>query len=274
MKKVFREKLYNGLVQEIKIKKLLVSKKSKFQHIDIFDSESYGRVLALDGVVQMTEKDEFAYSEMLVHPLFQTSKKPPKNILIIGGGDGAVAEEVLKYKFVRNVDLVDIDKEVVDLSKKYFKKINNNSLIHKKIKIFYADAFCFIKKSKKKYDVVIADRPDPIGAGKSLFKNEFYKNIKYIMSSNSIAVFQSGVPFLQKKELNEIVKDVKKTFKYSGFFLTVVPSYIGGFMALVWASDNNNFNKIKKLKKFKLKTEYFNESIYISSHSIPNFIKK
>ena len=136
MKKVFREKLYNGLVQEIKIKKLLVSKKSKFQHIDIFDSESYGRVLALDGVVQMTEKDEFAYSEMLVHPLFQTSKKPPKNILIIGGGDGAVAEEVLKYKFVRNVDLVDIDKEVVDLSKKYFKKINNNSLMHNKIKLF------------------------------------------------------------------------------------------------------------------------------------------
>ncbi len=225
-------------------------------------------------MVQITEKDEYAYSEMLVHPIFQFSKRPPKKILIIGGGDGAVAEEVLKYKFIKNIDLVDIDKEVVDLSKKYFKRINNNSLKNKKIKIFHADAYNFIKKTEKKYDLVIADRPDPIGAGKNLFKNKFYENIKYIMSPNSIAVFQSGVPFFQKKELYESLKSVKKYFKYSGFFLTVVPSYIGGFMALVWASNDNNFTEIKNLKELKLKTEYFNEEIYISSHSIPNFIKK
>ena len=119
--KTFKEKLHRGLNQEIKIKNRLINKKSNFQKIEIFDTLTYGRVLALDGVIQVTEKDEYAYSEMLVHPAMQALSKKSKKILIIGGGDGAVAEEVLKYHYVRNIDLVDIDKEVVDLSKKYFK---------------------------------------------------------------------------------------------------------------------------------------------------------
>ena len=99
MVNIFREKLHNGLTQEIRVKKILVDKKSRFQRIQIFDSYTYGRVLALDGIVQLTEKDESAYSEMMVHPAIN-SLKHPKNILIIGGGDGAVAEELLKYKFI------------------------------------------------------------------------------------------------------------------------------------------------------------------------------
>ena len=140
---------------------------------------------------------------MLVHPAMQALAKKAKKILIIGGGDGAVAEEVLKYNYVRKIDLVDIDKEVVDLSKKYFKKINNNSLVNKKLNLFYEDAFKFIDKNQNSYDLIIADRPDPIGAGKSLYKSNFYKKIKNIMSESSIAIFQSGVPFLQKKSLRK-----------------------------------------------------------------------
>ena len=161
---------------------------------------------------------------MLVHPAMQALAKKAKKILIIGGGDGAVAEEVLKYNYVKKIDLVDIDKEVVDLSKKYFKKINNNSLVNKKLNLFYEDAFKFIDKNQNSYDLIIADRPDPIGAGKSLYKSNFYKKIKNIMSESSIAIFQSGVPFLQKKELKEVIRDIKKYFKYYGFYFTVVPS--------------------------------------------------
>ena len=146
----FREKLYEGLVQEIKIKKLLVNKRSQFQNIKIFETASYGKVLALDGIVQVTEKDEAAYSEMLVHPLIQSLKKKPNNVLIVGGGDGAIAEEVLKYNFIKTIDLVDIDKEVVKLSKKYLTKINNNSLNNQKVKIHYDDALNYIKNNKKK----------------------------------------------------------------------------------------------------------------------------
>ena len=273
--KTFKEKLHIGLNQEIKIKNRLINKKSNFQKIEIFDTLTYGRVLALDGVIQVTEKDEYAYSEMLVHPAMQALSKKSKKILIIGGGDGAVAEEVLKYHYVRNIDLVDIDKEVVDLSKKYFKKINNNSLINKKLSLFYEDAFKFIDKNQNSYDLIIADRPDPIGAGKSLYKSNFYKKIKDIMSESSIAIFQSGVPFLQKKELKEVIRDIKKYFKYYGFYFTVVPSYIGGFMALVWAS--NNYDLFKKRNFFmnkNIKTKYFNKEILNASFAVPDFLKK
>ncbi len=272
--KTFKEKLHIGLNQEIKIKNRLINKKSSFQKIEIFDTLTYGRVLALDGVIQVTEKDEYAYSEMLVHPAMQALSKKVKKILIIGGGDGAVAEEVLKYNNIISIDLVDIDKEVVDLSKKYFKKINNNSLISKKLNLFYEDAFKFIDKNQNSYDIIIADRPDPIGAGKSLYKSNFYKKIKNIMSESSIAVFQSGVPFLQKKELKEVIKDIKKYFKYYGFYCTVVPSYIGGFMALVWASNNYDLFKKRNLSINKnIKTKYFNKEILNASFAVPNFLK-
>ena len=272
--KTFKEKLHIGLNQEIKIKNRLINKKSNFQKIEIFDTLTYGRVLALDGVIQVTEKDEYAYSEMLVHPAMQALAKKAKKILIIGGGDGAVAEEVLKYNYVRKIDLVDIDKEVVDLSKKYFKKINNNSLVNKKLNLFYEDAFKFIDKNQNSYDLIIADRPDPIGAGKSLYKSNFYKKIKNIMSESSIAIFQSGVPFLQKKELKEVIRDIKKYFKYYGFYFTVVPSYIGGFMALVWASNNYDlFKKRNFLINKNIKTKYFNKEILNASFAVPNFLK-
>ena len=273
--KTFKEKLHIGLNQEIKIKNRLINKKSNFQKIEIFDTLTYGRVLALDGVIQVTEKDEYAYSEMLVHPAMQALAKKAKKILIIGGGDGAVAEEVLKYNYVRNIDLVDIDKEVVNLSKKYFKEINNNSLISKKLNLFYEDAFKFIDKNENSYDLIIADRPDPIGAGKSLYKSNFYKKIKNIMSESSIAIFQSGVPFLQKKELKEVIRDIKKYFKYYGFYFTVVPSYIGGFMALVWASNNYDlFKKRNFVINNNIKTKYFNKEILNASFAVPNFLQK
>jgi spermidine synthase len=269
---IFKEKLYEGLYQEIKIKKLLISKKSKFQKIKIFDTKTYGRVLTLDGVIQITEKDEAAYSEMLVHPAIQCLTKKVSNVLIIGGGDGAVAEEILKYNFIKKIDLVDIDKEVVSLSKKYFKKINNNSLSNKKLNIFYEDALKFIANTKNTYDIIIADRPDPIGAAKSLYKSDFYKNVNKIMSKNSLAIFQSGVPFLQNNELKAVTKDLDKYFKYSGFFLTVVPSYIGGFMALAWSSNNTNLTKKRKYYNY-IKTEYYNKDILEGAFAIPNFIK-
>jgi len=273
MADVFKEVLHKGLNQEIIIKKTLIDRKSKFQRIQIFDTYIYGRILVLDGIIQITEKDEAAYSEMLVHPAMQILDNP-KEILIIGGGDGAVAEEILKYKFIKNIDLVDIDEEVINLSKKYFKKINKNSLINKKIKLHYEDAYKFILKSEKKYDLIIADRPDPVGAGKSLFKERFYKNINCVLNEKGLAVFQSGVTFFQEKEIKEVMKHVRKFFKKSGIILTVVPSYIGGFMSLVWSSNKLDMKTEKSIKrKIKIDTTYYNEEIRIASTITPNFMK-
>ena len=273
MKTVFREILHEGLKQEVSIKKVLVEKKSLYQKIQIFDTKVYGRMLVLDGIIQITEKDEAAYSEMLVHPAIKILKNP-KEVLIIGGGDGAVAEEVLKYNFIKRIDLVDIDEEVVKLSKKYFKKINKNSLVDKKVKLYFEDAFNFTSKTKNKYDLIIADRPDPVGAGKTLFKRQFYKNVNKILRKDGVAIFQSGVTFLQEKETKNVLKSVKGIFKKSGVILTVVPSYIGGFMALVWGSKTIDMinGKIVKGRK-NIKTYYYNDEIRKGSLYAPNFIK-
>ena len=273
MNAFFKEVLHIGLRQEVTVNKVLIDKKSKYQRIQILDTSVYGRILVLDGIIQVTEKDEAAYSEMLVHPAIQVLKSP-QNVLIIGGGDGAVAEEILKYNFIKKIDLVDIDKEVVKLSAKYFKKINKNSLNNKKVNIFFQDAFDFIAATKNKYDLIIADRPDPVGAGKSLFKEKFYKNVNNILMDEGIAIFQSGVPFLQKSETKEVLKYVNKTFKKNGVFLTVVPSYIGGYMALVWSSNKVDLKKNKLInRKAKIKTSYYNEEIRKGAFYSPNFLK-
>ncbi len=273
MNTIFKEVLHKGLTQEVTINKVLIDKKSKHQRIQILDTPVYGRILVLDGIIQITEKDEAAYSEMLVHPAIQVLKNP-QNILIIGGGDGAVAEEILKYNFVKKIDLVDIDKEVVKLSSKYFKKINKNALNNKKVNIFFQDAFDFIATTKNKYDLIIADRPDPIGAGISLFKEKFYKNVNNILIDEGMAIFQSGVPFLQKSETKEVLKHVNKIFKKNGVFFTVVPSYIGGFMALVWSSNKVDLKKNKLInRKVKIKTFYYNEEIRKGAFYCPNFLK-
>jgi len=273
MNAVFKEVLHIGLRQEVTVNKVLIDKKSKYQRIQILDTSVYGRILVLDGIIQVTEKDEAAYSEMLVHPAIQVLKSP-QNVLIVGGGDGAVAEEILKYNFIKKIDLVDIDKEVVKLSSKYFKKINKNSLNNKKVNIFFQDAFDFIATTKNKYDLIIADRPDPVGAGKSLFKEKFYKNVNNILMDEGIAIFQSGVPFLQKSETKEVLKYVNKTFKKNGVFLTVVPSYIGGYMALVWSSNKVDLKKNKLInRKAKIKTSYYNEEIRKGAFYSPNFLK-
>ena len=273
MKSIFKEVLHKGLIQEITVDKILIDKKSSYQRIQIFDTKVYGRVLVLDGIIQITEKDEAAYSEMLVHPAIQVLKNP-KKILIIGGGDGAVAEELLKYNFIKKIDLVDIDKEVVILSSKYLTRINKKSLNNKKVKLYFEDAFDFIANTTEKYDLVIADRPDPVGAGKSLFKKKFYKNVNNILIDDGVAVFQSGVPFLQKTETSEVLRHVKRIFKKNGILFTVVPSYIGGFMALVWSSNKIDMKKDKLIRrKMKIKTCYYNEEIRKGAFYTPAFLK-
>ena len=139
--------------------------------------------------------------------------------------------------------------------------------------MYFQDAYEFIAYTKQKYDLVIADRPDPIGAGKSLFKEKFYKNIYNVLSRKGVAIFQSGVTFLQKDEALEVIKYLKRNFKYTGIILTVVPSYIGGYMTLVWSSNRVNLLNKKVIGKTNIKTSFYNETIRRGSLYPSDFIK-
>jgi len=278
--KKFTEELYKKYNQNITIEKIITSQKSKFQNILIFDSKYFGRILTLDKVIQITEFDHFYYSEMLSHIPIITHGKV-KRVLIIGGGDGAIAHEVLKHNSIKEVFICEIDQEVINLSVKYLKKINFGSLKNPKVKIIIEDASQFIKRNnfKNYFDLIIADRPDPIGPGKNLFKIKFYKDIKNALSNSGIAVFQNGVPFFQKKELKDTMKHLKSTFNYSGVYLTVVPTYIGGYMALTWSSNAIDISKKVNLDKHskvinKLNTQYYTKEIHYTSFILPKWIKE
>ena len=277
--KKFTEQLYKKYNQNITIEKIITNQKSRFQNILIFDSKYFGRILTLDKIIQITEFDHFYYSEMLSHIPMITHGKVER-VLIIGGGDGAIAHEVLKHNSIKEVFICEIDQDVINLSIKYLKKINFGSLKNPKVKIIIEDASQFIKRSnfKNYFDLIIADRPDPIGPGKNLFKIKFYKDIKNALSNSGIAVFQNGVPFFQKKELKDTMKHLKSTFNYSGVYLTVVPTYIGGYMALTWSSNAIDISKKANLDKHskvinKLNTQYYTKEIHYTSFILPKWIK-
>ncbi len=201
----YKERLHKGYAQVLEISgKPLADEKSRYQKIRIFDTPSNGRVMTLDNILQISTRDESAYAEMLTHlPMFEHGKV--ERVMIVGGGDLSIADEALKHSRVKEVVLVDIDGRVVELCKEYFGEINAKAFKDKRLKIEIADAFEYLgrKESKARFDLIVADRPDPVGPGKALFGETFYDRIKTALKPGGFATFQTGVPFYQPEEITE-----------------------------------------------------------------------
>ncbi|MDE2111599.1 MAG: polyamine aminopropyltransferase [Alphaproteobacteria bacterium] len=279
----FKERLHKGYAQTIELKGApLAEEKSQFQRIKIFDTVANGRVLVLDDIVQMTTRDESAYAEMLTHlPMLEHGKV--ERVMIVGGGDLSIADEALKHKGVKEVVLVDIDGRVVELCRKHFAEVNAKAFKDKRLKLEIADAFEYLgrKESKARFDLIIGDRPDPIGPGKALFGETFYDRIKRALKPGGFATFQTGVPFYQPWEITEALEELRAFFPQSGLYLTVVPTYIGGFMALSWAGKGARLGTPKGLKraaaaykKSKLKTDYYNPAVHAAAFALPEWVKR
>jgi spermidine synthase len=278
-----KEKLHKGYAQSMDVTKMLADERSKFQHIRIFDTVANGRVMTLDDIVQITSRDESAYADMLTHlPILEHGKV--ERVMIVGGGDLSIADEALKHKGVKEVVLVDIDGRVIELCKQLFGDINAKAFRDKRMKIEVADAFEYLgrKSSKNRFDLIIADRPDPVGPGKALFGETFYDRVKGALKKGGYATFQTGVPFYQPWEITEALNDLKRFFPKSGLYLSVVPTYIGGFMALSWASKGGKAlgtpagikAATKAYKKSKLTCDYYNPAIHAAAFALPNWIAK
>ena len=277
-----KEKLHKGYAQSMDVTKLLADEKSRYQHIRIFDTVANGRVMTLDDIVQITSRDESAYADMLTHlPMLEHGKV--SRVMIVGGGDLSIADEALKHQSVKQVVLVDIDGRVIELCKKHFGGVNAKAFKDKRLTVEVADAFEYLgrKATKNRFDLIIADRPDPVGPGKALFGETFYDRIKGALKKNGYATFQTGVPFYQPWEITEALKDLARFFPKSGLYLTVVPTYIGGFMALSWASKGGKAlgtpagiaRARATYKRLKLKTDYYNPEIHAAAFALPNWIK-
>jgi spermidine synthase len=222
----FKERLHKGYAQVMELSgKPLADEKSRYQRIKIFDTPNNGRVMTLDDIVQITTRDESAYAEMLTHlPLLEHGKA--ERVMIVGGGDLSIADEALKHKGVKEVVLVDFYGDVVELCRKQFSEINARAFKDKRLTIVVADAFEYLgrKSSKGRFDLIVADRPDPVGPGKALFGETFYDRVKAALRPGGFATFQTGVPFYQPWEITEALTEMKSFFPSSGLYLTVVPT--------------------------------------------------
>jgi spermidine synthase len=274
----FLETLYDSWGQSLGISEEIVRHKSNEQDLVLFQNPMFGRVLALDGVIQLTEADEAIYHEMMVHvPLL--SHDHPKSVLVIGGGDGGSLREIVKHPQIERIVLVDIDEAVITFSKKYLPKLSNQAFEDPRITIVIADGAKFVAECKDTFDVIICDSTDPIGPGEVLFTSEFYGDCKKLLNKNGIFVNQNGVPFLQQEELTKTLNNRKPHFKNVGFYTATVPTYVGGPMAFGWASDKKYrvTESVLQQRIEKLRTKdffYYTPAIHKASFVLPNYMLK
>ncbi len=248
----------------VRVKSHIFSKETKYQKIDIFDTEFFGRAMTLDGCFMITEKDEYMYQEMLTHPAM-VSHPDPKRVLIIGGGDGGVAREVLRYP-VKSVDLVEIDEEVIEASKKFLPRIAA-SFSDKRLRVHNMDAFEFVDREGS-YDVILVDSTDPVGFAASLFSDVFYAKAKNLLGDGGIIATQSGSPFMNPEFMRKAYRGLRGQFKTVRPYLSFVPSYPSGMWSYVMASQE----AMEKHRDYK--GRYFNHEIYAASSALPEFVRE
>ena len=247
----------------------LVNFKSEYQLIEVFQTKRFGKLLRLDGVIQLTEFDEANYHEMIAHVPMNTHKCP-ENVLVIGGGDGGAVREVLKHKDVKKVDLVEIDKAVINISKKFFSDVSK-SLDDPRVSVINEEGANYVRFCNSFYDIIIIDSTDPFSIGQSLFKESFYSYLKKILKFGGIIVSQSESMFYDCDLIKKMHEFKKKYFKYVKYYYTMVPTYPSGTIGFQFCSEmdyshrKNNVDKIDGLK-------YYNSHIHSSSFVTPNFI--
>jgi spermidine synthase len=254
-------------------------KQSKYQKITIIETSRFGKVLLLDDVVQCTEADEFTYHEMLTHvPII--AHGDVRSVLIVGGGDGGMLEEVLKHKSIEHVTMVEIDEDVVTLSKQYLHSISNNAFDDPRVTLVIDDAVQWIKECQDKFDVIIIDRPDPTGPAIALYETKFYHSCRTVMNKQGILVAQGGVAFLNINGVAEQLMSASMAFRKASYYVTCTPSYIGGFMSLMWAADWTIVNVpreiiVNRIAEANIRDlQYYNANIHQACFALPEFIAK
>jgi len=273
----FTEKHTKNVHFSIKVDKQLYSGQSDFQRIDIFESPEFGRFLTLDGYMMLTEKDEFVYHEMIVHVPMAVNLGA-KKVLVIGGGDGGVVRELTRYASIEQIDLVEIDKEVVDVCRKYLPQ-TACKLDDPRVSVYYQDGLKFVRTKENEYDLIVVDSTDPFGPGEGLFTKEFYGNCFKALTADGIMVNQQESPFYKDDAIamQRAHKRIVGSFPISRVYQAHIPTYSSGHWLFGFASKKRNpitdFNE-QNWKKLKLKTKYYNTKIHVGAFALPNYVKE
>ncbi|HPZ28798.1 MAG TPA: polyamine aminopropyltransferase [Defluviitoga sp.] len=255
---------------------VIYSERTQYQRIDIFETKAFGKMFTLDGIPMTCELDEFVYHEMISHvPLFLHEN--PRKVLVIGGGDGGTVREVLKHSSVEKVVMCELDKGVVEATKKYLPNLSYE-LSNPKVQLVFEDGSKFIKNFKNEFDVIIIDSTDPTeGGGGALYTKEFYEDCLEALTENGVFTAQTEEPFMEKEWMVKAYKRISSVFNIAKLYMGFVPEYAPG--TWTWTFASKNIDPIKdfdpeKVKNFEKELKYYNEEIHIASFALPNFVKK
>lgn len=261
----------------IRVDRHLYSRKSDYQQIDIFDTPEFGRVLALDGNVMLTERDEFIYDEMITHVPMSVHPNI-QDVLVIGAGDGGVVKELTRYETVRRIDLVEMDPKVVEACRTYLPE-NACRLDDSRVHIYFDNALRFIRRSRDKYDLIIVDSNDPFGPSEGYFTREFYGICYNALHEDGIMVNQQGSPFYKHdaEAMQRSHKRIVNTFPISRVYQAHIPTYAAGYWLFGFASKK--YHPIDDLDAqrwlaLNLKTEYYTTKLHIGAFYLPAFLEK
>ena len=264
------------------IGKKLYDKKSPYQRVEVYNTYAYGKMLTLDGIVMCTEEDEYVYHEMIAHVPMLTHPDP-KDVLIIGGGDGGTARELLKHSQLKRLTLVEIDQKVVEASKKYFPDLAK-SFKHKKLDLRIQDGIEYVKSiTNESFDIVIIDSNDPVGPAKGLFSESFYRNVHSILRKNGIMVTQSESPRFNKQVFTDIYQCYFKIFgkNFVYCFLAYIPSYPTGMWSFSFCTKSPKLHPGRSINKDRLnllvnnfRLKYYNQEVHKSAFALPNYVKE
>ena len=273
----FKEAVTGEIGHALRVDKLLFEGEIDHQHIAVFENERFGRLFALNGFIQLSTADEFIYHEMVSHvPLFEHGAA--RRVLVIGGGDGGVIREVLRHEAVESVTLVEIEREVIEFSKRWFPDVGGTAWDDPRLDLQIADGAAFVKNGNLAYDVIIVDSTDPVGPGEVLFTEAFYADCHARLTEGGIMVTQCGLPFLQPAELKKAHDHQARSFGRVGFYTIAVPAYSGGLMALGFARKGGvvpaDGEVAGAVQRADLSFRYYTPAVHRAAFALPAYVQR
>ena len=265
---------------QLRIDRVLHQEKTDHQDLLLFENPLFGRVLALDGIVQTTERDEFFYHEMLVHvPVL--AHGAVERALIVGGGDGGALEELLKHPGLRTATLVEIDESVIDFSKTHLKAICGQAFEDPRLELVIADGLAWVAEEKGKrapFDLILVDSTDPVGPGEVLFTESFYADCAGLLAEGGLLVTQNAVPFTEPESLAKPIAALSRNFAATACYRVAVPSFFGGDMVFSMAAQHaaalttETATLEQRFAAAGIKTRYYTPAVHQGAFALPPYI--
>jgi len=259
------------------VERQLYSGRSEFQRIDVFESREFGRILTLDGLVMLTERDEFIYHEMITHVPMAVHPNV-KKVLVIGGGDGGTVRELTRYPAVERIDMVEIDELVVEVCRKYLPR-TAGCFDDPRVRLCFEDGLKFVSGKSEEYDLIIVDSTDPVGPGEGLFTREFYGNCCKALREDGIMVNQHESPYYDedRRNMQRAHRRIVESFPISRVYQAHIPTYPSGHWLFGFAS--RKYHPVKDLRaeewnRMGLKTRYYNTRLHAGAFALPTYVEE